>query len=323
MTKRAAVTILILGLVLSGAVWLRLLVGEPGGALRWPSDAATMQLRAERVCSGAVVGIALAVAGVMLQCLLRNPLASPDIIGLAAGAGLGVMVEAYLAWLAGATVVAGGASIPAALVGALAALGVVYGLSQRRGLIEPVRLILVGVIVSIICGSAMVFVQYLLPNRAFEVSRWMLGSLSDDNTARRIAVVGAATVAATIGAAALGRQMDAATLSEDEARSLGVRLGALRVTLFVLSGVLTAGAVVLAGPIGFVGLVCPHLVRLGAGPSHRTLVIGSALAGAALVVLADALVKAWKLPTGRLPIGVLTSVIGGPLFVWMLRKQSA
>src|ERR1043165_2455243 len=278
MPRRAAVTILVLISLLAGAVALRLLIGEKG-AFGWPDEPGLRQIRLERVCSGAIVGAALAVGGVLLQCLLRKPLASPDLLGLASGSGFGVMLAAYGAYRAGLGIAPATSSVPAALIGALAALGLVYGLSQRRGLIEPVTLILVGVIISIIFGAATVFVQYLLPDRGIAAARWLLGALNDENTWARLGAVGGITVAAVIAGALLARQMDAASLSEDEARSLGVHLGALRAVLFVLSGLLTAGAVVLAGPIGFVGLVCPHAVRLSAGPAHRSLVVGSALAG--------------------------------------------
>src|SRR5262249_33567891 len=130
----------------------------------------------------------------------------------------------------------------------------------------------------------------------------------------------------TLGAIALGvasgRAMDAAAMSDDEARSVGVPIGGLRLAMFLASGVLTASAVVLAGPIGFVGLVCPRVVRLLAGPGHRVLVVGAALAGAALIVGADTFIAAIDLARGRLPIGILTALIGGPVFIVLLRRES-
>ena len=122
-----------------------------------------------------------------------------------------------------------------------------------------------------------------------------------------------------IGLAA-GNAMDAAALGEDEARSVGVPLGALRATLFITAGVLSAASVVLAGPIGFVGLICPHAVRLLAGQSHRTLVLGAAMAGAALVILADTASRAIDLGAGHPPISVLTSLIGGPVLVLVAER---
>ena len=120
---------------------------------------------------------------------------------------------------------------------------------------------------------------------------------------------------------AWGPLVDGAAFSDDEAHSMGVPLGRLRLGLFTVSGVMTAACVVLAGPIGFVGLVCPHVVRLLIGPTHRGLAVGSAIAGAAMLVLADVLVEVVVVRTGRLPIGVLTAMIGGPVFLVLLRRE--
>lgn len=327
MSRRQTITLsAVLAAAVLACLW-RLVVG--GDSIGFPgsadTDLAIWNLRLIRMSAGVAVGGALAVGGVMLQSLLRNPLASPDLLGLSSGAGLAVMIATYAA-----AVRTGELSIPpaaqgvAALVGAVAALVVVYALSQRRGVIEPVSMILVGVIVSIICGAGTMLLQRLMPDRGMSSERWFLGQLTDDLTWTPIAVVGAVTLALTALGACLGPAMDAGALGDDEARSVGVPVGRLRALLFVASGVLTAAAVFLVGPVGFVGLVCPHVVRLGAGPAHRVVVIGSALAGAALVVGADAAIKtpsATWLPTGRLPLGVLTALIGGPIFLWLLLRE--
>lgn len=328
MNRRQAIT---LGAVLAAAalacLW-RLVVG--GDHIAFPglgeADLAIWDLRLTRMVAGVVVGAALAVGGVMLQSLLRNPLASPDLLGLSAGAGLAVMIVTYAASLrTGALAIPIEAEGGAALVGAVAALVAVYALAQRRGVIEPVTMILVGVIVSVICGAATMLLQRLMPDRGMSSERWFMGQLTDDLRWMPIAVVGVVTLALTALGAWLGPAMDAGALGDDEARSVGVPIGRLRALLFIASGVLTAGAVFLVGPVGFVGLVCPHVVRLGAGPSHRVVVIGSALAGAALVVGADAAVKtpsATWVPTGRLPLGVVTALIGGPVFLWLLLRET-
>jgi len=330
---RQIISLAAVGAGLALAVVWRLGVGGEGFAL--PETGTVWELRGVRAAAAAVVGAALAVGGVMLQSLLRNPLASPDLIGASSGAGLAVAVAAYVQHLvargdAGLAGELGGAigtgafaSLGlAALVGSLGALALVYALSQRRGVVDPVTMILVGVIVSVIAGAATVFVQSLMPPQdALVVQRWMLGRVSDDIGWTAVAIGGVLVGAITFVGVTLGRSMDASALSDDEARSVGVSLGALRVTLFVASGVLTAAAVVLAGPIGFVGLVCPHVVRLGAGPSHRVVTIGSVLAGAALLVAADAGVKSFSVQTGRVPIGVLTALIGGPVFLWLLLRE--
>ena len=319
MGRRGVITLVVAGVVLLAAAALRLLVGGPD--LAWPDSEAVWGLRAARLGAGAGVGACLALAGVYLQSLLRNPLASPDLLGLASGAGLVVMIATYAGYLATGELVRWAGNGPPALVGSLGALGLVYVLSQRRGLIDPVSMILIGVVVGIVCAAGTVFVQHLMPDRGQSAARWLLGGLSDHATTGEITAIGVLAVLGIAAGVGLAPGMDAAALSEEEARAVGVPLGRLRVWQFLLAGVLTAGAVALAGPIGFVGLVCPHLIRLGAGPGHRSLIIGSALAGAALVVGSDALIKAVDIGGGRLPIGVLTSAVGGPVFVALLMQQ--
>jgi iron complex transport system permease protein len=323
LSRRAILVLSGLAAVLALAVIARLVVG------RDPPDPeaarAFLELRLARVVASVWVGASLAVAGVMLQALLRNPLASPDILGLASGSGLGVMLAAWIAFQATGTLAAserpGLGTGGAAVLGAVGALGVVYLLSQKKGVLDPITLILVGVAVSIMCSAGTMLVRHLLPDSGQSVARLLLGSVRDCSRTE-LAVVGAATLAGTGLGVWYGRAMDAASLSDDEARSVGVGLSRLRTVLFLTSGVLTAGSVVLAGPIGFVGLICPHAVRLLAGPGHRVLVLGSALAGAALVVGCDALVRVVDLGTGQLPIGVLTSLLGGPVLIWLLRREA-
>jgi iron complex transport system permease protein len=317
--RRAALTLAGLFALLALAVLLRLLAGD----WRWPAGD-ILDLRLHRAVSAAVVGAALAAAGVMLQSLLRNPLASPDLLGLASGAGLAVMLATYLhhAAASGPAVLPAAATAGAALAGSLVTLTLVYILSQRRGFLEPVSLVLVGVIVSVMCGAATMFIAQLLPDRGFGVARWTIGALDDSVPWPRVLAIGAVTLAGTAVGVSCGRAMDAASLSEDEARSVGVPLGALRITLFAAAGVLTAGAVVLAGPIGFVGLVCPHVVRLLAGPSHGPLVLGAAIAGAILMLAADTGVRALDIASGRMPIGIITALVGGPVFILLLRRET-
>ncbi|MCA9273109.1 MAG: iron ABC transporter permease [Phycisphaerales bacterium] len=316
MGRKDAAMLLILALLLVGAAVLRLACGPEGLAFAASETAAN--LRWTRVLAAVSVGSALAVAGVMLQSLLRNPLASPDLIGVSAGSGLAVVVSAYLGYLATGQITPPGAEPIPAVIGALATLGFVYTLSQRRGFIEPVTLILVGVVVGILCGSAAAFIRQLLPDGGFAVARLLVGRLSDDLSIGMVWGVLAVTVTGAAIGAWLGPAMDAAAMSDDEARSVGVPVGALRLALFLISGVLTAGSVVLVGPIGFVGLVVPHAVRMLTGPNHRVLMIGSALTGATAVVLADVAVRLIPTRTGAIPIGILTALVGGPVFLWML-----
>ncbi len=300
----------------------RLAVGSSG--FGFASDSAIADVRLARVITSAIVGAALALGGAMLQSLLRNPLASPDLLGQSAGAGFAVMLITLIAHALGLSV-SNMALAPVAVGGALAALAVVYAAAQRRGMLDPPSLILVGVIVALMCGAGTALVQHLLPpDPSRSHLRWLFGAINDDATWMQIAAVGGVVIAAAVLGATLGPALDAATLPDDEALSMGVRLGSLRITLFITSGILAAGSVLLAGPIGFVGLICPHAVRLTAGPAHRPLMIASALIGAALLVGADlavAIALAIWPELGRIPVGILTALIGGPVFIAMLRRE--
>jgi iron complex transport system permease protein len=303
-------------LALVAAVVTRLLVG--------PAELSVDVLldRGVRVISGGVVGAALAIAGVLLQCLLRNPLASPDLLGLASGAGLGVMLAIYAGFLMGLGIADTG-GLPgwvAAVVGAMGSLALAWAASQRRGVLDPFTLVLVGVVVSIVCSAGMTLVRHLLPDQGLAAGRLLLGAIRDDGSAAELWAVGVATLVCGVVACVAGPTLDTMSIGEDEARSLGVPVGSVRTLLFVGSGILAAGSVVLAGPVGFVGLICPHLIRVLGGPAHRWLVPGAAMAGAALVIGSDALVRVIDLGSGRIPITVVTSLVGGPLLVWMLRR---
>jgi len=305
----------------AAAVALRLVVGEPGLPLE-----EVLPLRAGRAAVGVIVGVCLAVAGVMLQSLLRNPLASPDILGLASGASLAVLLAVYVLrdpGGEGGRVAAAAWHSGPALVGSLLALGAVYLMGQRGGLIDPPSLILTGVVVGIMCSAGVMLVQHLMPDRGMASVRLLIGSISDDVSPAAVWMGGGIAVLGTVVGVVCGRAMDAAALGDDEARAVGVRLDALRGVLLVGAGIMTAAAVVLAGPVGFVGLVCPHAARLltGMRGGHAALVVGAGLAGAAVVVGADAAVRLAPLGSGRLPLGVLTALLGGPAFIALLRRE--
>ena len=312
--------VLILLLLATLAVcWWRLSVGPSAGV--GPAFDQIMGIRWRKCLAGVVVGASLGVAGVLLQGLLRNPLASPDIMGLASGAGFAVMVTIYIAQLAGGSVVSGINPMPPALVGAFGTLLLVYLLSQRGGLIDPVSMVLVGVIISITAAAGTMLVQHLMPDRGVYSGRWLLGGLDDEITFARVTFAGVLCAVVVGVSLAWARVLDAAMMSPDEARSVGIRLGWVRAWQFAGSGVLTGAAVALAGPIGFIGLVAPHLARGLVGPGHAWSLPAAGLVGAILVVGADASIRAVDLASGRLPLGVLTALLGGPIFLIMLFDQ--
>jgi len=303
-----------------GAVILRMMIDvDPGGGvvLAWPAEA-WGQYRWATVQGCVVVGTALGVSGLLLQALLRNPLASPFILGVSGGAGLGVMVAMYVGYAWGSGGGKSWTTLPA-LAGAMGALSVVYLLGRRRGLLDPVTLILVGVVISTICGAGMMFFQTLVPTGLRgEFVLWLMGHISEAPP-RTVLITAAVVSFLGLGVAMfLGRALDAAALGDEEARSVGLAIGPLRVGMFLLAGALAAGAVGLAGPIGFVGLIAPHAGRLLLGPRHTALVPGAALCGVLLLLVSDTGRQVLVAGHGRMPVGIFTALIGGPCFLWLL-----
>ena len=333
---RITVIFLLLLLALTALVVVRLYTGDlPGAAkFRWPSGI-ILETHAMLIVAAIITGAALAGSGVALQALLRNPLAEPFILGLSSGAALGVMVQRYiLEWLrnapaggeAGDTSAAmqwlAGAHYEAALLGAAATMAIVYIAGRRGGLVDPLMLLLTGVVVSMINGSLILLIRFLMPlERWQDISFWMAGQLSEAHSWPTVALIGGLTVVGGVLLWCLGRAMDAASFSDAEAASLGVNLARLRLLLFLTAAALAGGAVVLAGPLAFIGLVAPHLARLMLGPAHRNLILAAAIIGAGLVVAADLAVRLLSQGRGILPIGIFTVALGGPIFILMLRAR--
>ena len=321
LVRRQVVGLLALaGLALLACALRILIYRDPttGVEFGWP-EAMVARFRWTALCNGATVGASLAIAGVLLQALLRNPLAEPFILGISSGAGLGVMAALYAAHLAGASSAIGEARAVPAIVGAMLTLALVYALGRRRGWLDPVSLVLVGVIVSAVCGAGIMFFQHAVPTGLHqEFTLWLMGYIPEVGSRGGMAMSIALSIAAIAIGMKLGGAMDAATLGDDEARSVGLAVGALRLLMFAMAGILAAATVAVAGPIGFVGLIGPHAARLVLGPRHTLLILGAALAGIALVVGADVARQAITIGAGRMPVGIFTALIGGPAFIWLL-----
>lgn len=299
----------------------RFLLGAHG--VGWPaSDIVDYRLGA--LASAGVAGACLGLSGALLQALLRNPLASPFVLGLSSGAGCAVAVASLGASWGATWMVADGGVIASAL-GAGAALLLVVAAGRRRGVIDPVTILLAGVVIAGVAGAVTVLVQYLMPPASRgDLLAWTMGRVPELPPALPLGIAAVSLVLGTVWSCARARWLDAACTSDDEALSLGVDLPPLRWRLVVIAGALAGGSVVLCGPIAFVGFVAPHLARMGLGAGHRTLVVASPLLGAALLIGADALRLAIPLPgTGKLPVAVLTALIGGPIFLMVLRRQGA
>ena len=270
--------------------------------------------RLPRTLAGAVVGASLAAAGVVLQALLRNPLASPFTLGVSAGAALGAM----LAVTFGASFHALGISpVPlASFAGALGAVAAVYALAtvRRRGLSTDV-LLLAGVTLNAFFSALILFVQYFADYaQTFRTVRWLMGDLD-------VAGYGALLAGlAFVAFAWLPRGLNLLSLGPESAAARGIDVHRTQRLAFVSASVATGAAVSLGGPIGFVGIVVPHLVRLIVGADHRVVLPASAFFGAAFLVACDVVARTALAPM-ELPVGVVTSLIGGPFFLWLLLRR--
>lgn len=294
--------------------------GEIRMAFDLPS-ADILRLRGSAVVGAALLGAALGLSGLALQVLLRNPLAEPFVLGVSSGAGFGVALVLAAAYAFSVPALTLGGEAGGAVVGAAATLGLVIWLSRSREGHDPTRLILAGVIVGSIFASATMLVEQMVPHGLRgDLMSWMAGRLPEIPEPQMLSLLAAMVVLAGGFLFWRGRALDVACLSDDEALTSGVDLSRLRGQLFLVAGALAAAAVAFAGPIGFVGLVAPHAARRLVGPTHRALVPASIVAGAALLVLADCVRQFIDVGTGRLPIGVVTALAGGPTFLWLLRR---
>lgn len=325
MNPRVTVGLSAMVAILAALVAARLGLGRSiDGALAfgWP-DGAIRDFRMGATACAAAVGASLGLCGAVLQAMLRNPLASPFVLGVTGGAGTGVAAAALAAAWAGTAAPTGAALEVPAAIGAIVALGAVLAVSRRQGAVDPVTLVLAGVIVGTVCAAATAVIESLLPpDRRGSLMGWAFGRIPEVPDPALLWTCVAAGGGFLVLAAALGPKLDAATLSDDEARSVGVPLGALRAAMFVGCGIVTATTVVLCGPIAFVGLLAPHAARAAVGARHRPLAIASALGGAALLVGADAVRQCVDLGGGRLPLGAVTAAIGGVAFLVLVRRTA-
>ncbi len=270
-------------------------------------------IRLPRVLLGAMVGASLAAAGTILQGVMRNPLASPGIIGVSAGGGLaGILVMLALPQF-------GAFLVPAAFCGSLGTAVLVYLLAWRRG-VNPVRLILAGVAVSSMLGAFSSTILLLNAEQAGGVLDFTIGSLATRSWPQ-IRQAGPYMAAGLAAALFLSRRLNILALGDEVAAGLGIRVERTRLLLLTSAALLAASAVSVAGLLGFVGLIAPHIVRIVIGTDNRFLVPGSALFGAAMVVGCDTAGRMVMEPS-ELPAGVIMSLLGPPFFLWLLRRHS-
>lgn len=278
-------------------------------------EAVLWNIRFPRLVMGLLVGAALGASGAVMQGIFGNPLAEPAVIGVSAGAGVGACAVIVFGWTFLGTM-----TVPAAAFAtALATTVLVYGLARRNGRTEVVTLVLMGIAVNATAGGLIAYLVFLGDTAAREqIVFWQLGSLNGSRWPQ-VHVV-APLVAVGLGVAlVLARRLDLLALGERAARHLGVDVERVRLAAIVSVTLLVASGVAFVGIVAFVGLVVPHLVRLAVGPSHRTMVPASALGGALLLTVAD-LVARTAVDYADLPIGMLTALVGGPFFFWLLLR---
>lgn len=326
-TRRHVLTVLaVLALLAGGAMTAALLAGSQPVSLAdlahglglGSGDARALgaevihTLRLPRALAAFACGGLLALAGALLQVLLRNPLADPFVLGVSGGASLGALGALSLGlagvWLQGA-----------AFAGALAAMLTVFVLAHGRGPWSAARMLLTGVIVASLCSAGVALVLALAPDAQLRgMLYWLMGDASMAESPQPAVLTLLLGVAVTLPFA---RELNLLSRGELSARALGVAVPGLTRLIFVLASLFTAVAVTTVGAVGFVGLIVPHLLRLAVGTDLRLLLPAAALAGGILLTLADTLARTLVAPQ-QLPVGVLTALLGAPVFLWLLGRQT-
>jgi iron complex transport system permease protein len=328
--RRLAVTAVGFGTLTVAAIVLAPLIGSTPISLRKAFDPAIpfgdnvdaqifFIARLPRTLAGALVGSMLASAGVVFQGLLRHPLATPFTLGVSAGAALGAMLAITFGW--SFTWIGIPAAPAASFVGSLAAVGIVYALARARhqGLSTHV-LLLAGVTMNAFFSALILFVQYFADfAQTYRILRWLMGDLDISSygpllTALPLVLVSFAAFAW------LARPLNLLSLGPESAGTRGLNVIGAQRAAFISASLATGAAVSVGGPVGFIGIIVPHLVRLMVGPDHRLVLPASAFFGAAFLVACDVLARTVMAPI-ELPVGVITALIGGPFFLWLLVKR--
>lgn len=326
-SRRRAALVALTAMLVASALWglshgaIDIPAGQVAGAIaRWfggvaasGDDRVVLMLRVPRLLLAMLVGSTLASSGVTMQGLFRNPLADPGLIGVSAGAALGAVAAIVLGGSSGSWLVAA-----LAFAGGLTATSLVYVLGRRRPGVA--NLLLAGVAINAIAMAGVGLLTFIASeNQLRDLTFWTLGSLGGASWTR-VATVAPWILLPLLCLPRAAHALNALLLGEGEATLLGFRPERLQPLLVGLVALAVGASVAFSGVIGFVGLVVPHLLRMVFGPDHRFLLPASALGGAILMVVADALARTVVAP-GELPIGVLTALVGGPFFLWLLLRR--
>ncbi len=299
------------------AITLKRALGVSFGAT-WTEtqEAIVWQLRVPRVLGAALVGAALATAGVLFQGLLRNPMADPYLLGTSGGAALAATIALLVPVSFGAF---GFALVPvAAFAGALGAVLLVYQIARVGARTPITTLLLAGFAASSMMASVMSFLMLMNQSALQRVVLWTMGGISASGWSA-LGIAAPLIFIGALAAYALTNDLNAFLLGEEQAAALGVAVERQKFLVLTIGALLTGAAVALSGLVGFVGLIVPHVVRLVLGPEHRVLLPASFLSGAIFLVLADLLARSVIAPS-ELPLGVVTALIGAPFFIYLLRR---
>ncbi|PZG21047.1 ABC transporter permease [Nonomuraea aridisoli] len=303
---------IVIGHLVPGMPWMS------DGSLTPLQDQAVWQFRLPRTLLAALAGAGLALAGALMQVTVRNPLAEPYILGVSSGASVG----AVLVIVFGSAALGGLSLNVAAFAGALAACVAVGALARKDGALSPMRMILAGVALGTLLSAVTSYLTISTDaQNVVSVLFFLLGSVSAASMPSLIGPAVALVVAGVI-AALLARSLNALLTGDESAVSLGVNASRLRGLLLVVASLLTGTVVSVAGGIGFVGLVIPHIARIAVGADHRRMLPVTVLGGAVFLMIADLLARTVAAPT-EIPLGILTAFVGAPFFLWLMRRNGA
>jgi len=274
-------------------------------------------LRMSRILLAGIAGASLAVVGVILQGLLKNPLADPYILGISSGSGLGAVIAIMLGVN---TALFGGLSLPLfAFLGGIVTIFFVYLLSKKGAKVGIEDLLLSGVIVTAMLSGIIMFIVSAIETEGLHSALWWLLGNTQIFNLKLLFIVTAVSLLGISISMVLARNLNIMSLGEEEAIALGLNVEQIKLIFFIISSLMTAVVVSVCGMIGFVGLIIPHIGRRIVGPDHRNLIPASALFGATFLILCDIAARRIMSPM-ELPIGVVTAIIGGPFFILLLKK---
>jgi len=314
-----ALTLLCLALTIGSSFWGISVIspfdiwqpGNPDAEIFW-------RLRLPRAVAAFCVGAGLAMSGMAFQALFRNPLATPFTLGVSSGAALGASI--YFGLGAGLSFLGSSGSLVAALAGGLLSMTLVYGITRAKGGFSTPVMLLAGVVISFFFSSLVTLIQYLAGAQdSLRIMHWLMGSFSGLEIARLADLAFVVTAGALI-LHRLAPEIDLLCAGEELAASRGMRVRRGKILIFAVSSVMVGTTVSLAGPIGFVGMMLPHICRMVIGWNHRRLLPAVFVTGGCFVALAD-LVSRVILAPAEMPVGIITALIGGPFFLWTLFRS--